>query len=125
MLESVLEETEHSPLPEHEWRPTLGAVDEALLASLLGISPASIKRYSRHERPTPDDVAVRLHFVALVVADLSGAYNVFGIRRWFNRAPGPGRPPAAALLGPGFNPDGPDAAALRQLAADLVGAGAG
>jgi hypothetical protein len=30
-------------------------------------------------------VAERLHWLAMVVADLAGSYNALGIRRWFER----------------------------------------
>jgi hypothetical protein len=56
-----------------------------LLRRLLGISPSSVRRYKGAARTTPDDVAGRLHFLSLVVADLSGAYNDIGVRQWFNR----------------------------------------
>ena len=59
----------------------------------------------------------------LLIADLAGSYNDFGIRRWLNRPRTPlgGRSPAG-LLGE-FDPEGPDAAAVATLAANLVGAG--
>lgn len=56
-----------------------------LLIVLLNISNSSLHRYERGGRPTPDAVADRLHFLALVVADLLGAYNSRGVRRWFVR----------------------------------------
>jgi hypothetical protein len=101
------------------------ALGEDMLASLLRISPASVRRYSRKERPTPDDVAARLHFVALLTADLSGAYNEFGIRRWFDRSrQALGDRAPGEVLGAGFDLESDDAAALRRLAAGLLGAGA-
>lgn len=125
LIERALEETEHSPMPSIEWAPLLETLGEDNLAGLVGISPASVKRYSRQDRPTPDEVANRLHFLALLVADLSGSYNSYGIRRWFSRprhALGGHTP--SALLGAGFEPSSDDAAALRRLAGELVGAGA-
>jgi hypothetical protein len=56
-----------------------------LLSRLLGISSTSVRRYRATARTTPDDVAARLHFLSLIVGDLSGAYNEFGIRQWFDR----------------------------------------
>jgi hypothetical protein len=56
-----------------------------LLARLLSISTSSLRRYKAAARTTPDDVAERLHFLSLIVGDLSGAYNEFGIRQWFER----------------------------------------
>jgi predicted transcriptional regulator len=35
-----------------------------MLARLLGISPASVRRYAATTRETPDDVAARLHHIA-------------------------------------------------------------
>ena len=55
------------------------------LAELLGISLSSLRRYSSKQRETPDDVADRLHFVALLTSDLTGAYNDMGVRNWFSR----------------------------------------
>ena len=110
-------------MPDSEWAPLTQALGEELLAQLVGISPSSLLRYAA--RATPDDVAARLHFLALLVADLAGGYNDYGVRRWFTR-------PRAALggqaprdlLGAGFDPEGADAARLRDLAAGLLGAGA-
>jgi hypothetical protein len=124
VLARALEQSEHSPMPNGEWR-TLGAgLGEELLASLLGISESSVRRYASQARPTPQDVADRLHVLALIVADLSGGYNEYGIRRWFNRprARLGGQTPRA-LLGKGWDPDGSEALRLRGLAASLVGAG--
>ena len=99
---------------------TLG---EDLLASLLGVSVSSVRRYAAGSRGTPQDVAERLHFMALVTADLAGSYNDFGIRRWWGRPRSQlgGRAPAA-LLGE-FDPNGQDAADVAGLAASLLGAG--
>jgi hypothetical protein len=125
LLEHALEVTEQSPLPASEWAPLQAVLGDELLAALLDISPASLRRYSRNERGTPDDIAARLHFLALVVADLSGSYNDYGIRRWFARprqALG-GKSPAAALEG-AFQPSDDSARTVSQLAGDLLGAGA-
>ena len=90
---------------------------------LVGVSVSSVRRYAAGTRATPQDIAERLHFLALLIADLAGSYNDFGIRRWLNRPRTPlgGRSPAS-LLGE-FDPEGPDAAAVATLAAALVGAG--
>ncbi len=98
--------------------------DEAL-AELLGISGSSLKRYAAEERSTPSKIAERLHWVAMVVADLAGSYNDFGMRRWFERTRSQldGRSPRKAL-GPEWSPSDPAAQRVRALAASLVGAGA-
>ncbi|MBV8846226.1 MAG: hypothetical protein JO307_25755 [Bryobacterales bacterium] len=76
---------EESPAPEFEWNRLTEVIGPELLARLLGISGSSLRRYKAAARMTPDDVAERLHFLSLIVGDLSGAYNDFGIRQWFER----------------------------------------
>ena len=76
---------DESPLPATEWRRVLEVLERDQLAALLGLSPVSVSRYAKNERRTPDQVAARLHFLALVIGDLAGAYNEIGIRRWFDR----------------------------------------
>jgi hypothetical protein len=91
------------------------------LATLLHISASSLKRYEHGERTTPDAVAARLHFLALVVGDLAGSYNDIGIRRWFqrkrtlldNRAP-------AAILAADWDPDDEGPMRVRALARSLT-----
>ena len=112
-------------MPDSEWAPLTQALGEELLAQLVGISSSSLRRYAAHARATPDDVAGRLHFLALLVADLAGGYNDYGVRRWFTRSRAAlGGQAPRDLLGPGFDPEGADAARLRDLAAGLLGAGA-
>jgi len=119
------EQIEMSPVPAGEWGPAVSALSDELLGSVLGISTSSVRRYQAGSRPTPQDVAERLHFVALLLADLAGSYNDYGLRRWFTR-------PRAALdkrrpidlLGDKFDPDGTEADQLRDLAASLSEAGA-
>ena len=124
-VQQINDQLETSPQPAGEWAPVIGTLGEDLLAELVGVSVSSVRRYTGGSRATPQEVAERLHFLALLIADLAGSYNDFGIRRWLNRprAPLGGRSPAS-LLG-GFDPDGPDAAAVAELAATLVGAGSG
>ena len=85
------------------------------------MAASSLKRYQSEERATPDPVAARLHFLALVVGDLAGSYNDVGIRRWFHRKRTllDGRSPAALLKGE-WDPDDDGPARVRQLARDLV-----
>ena len=110
-----------SPAPAHEW-PGLGrTLGAGLLARLLGISMSSLRRYLSGARSTPDEVAARLHFLALVTGDLAGAYNDVGIRRWFvrprkllgDRAP-------AHLLERTWRPEDPWPRRVRDLARALV-----
>jgi hypothetical protein len=72
-------------VPEFEWNRLTEVLGLELLPRLLGISPSSVRRYKAAARTTPDDVADRLHFLSLIVGDLSGAYNEIGIRQWFER----------------------------------------
>lgn len=112
---------EQSPLPATEWRRVLETFDRDRLAPLLGVSPASVLRYARDERRTPDDVAARLHWLALIVGDLAGAYNQIGIRRWFERARTAldGRSPAELLRG-AWQPEDAGPRAVRELARSLI-----
>ena len=120
-LREILEQLEQSPLPDTEWHRVLKIVDRDRLAALLGVSPASVARYASQERRTPDDIAARLHFLALVIGDLAGAYNEIGIRRWFERTRTAldGRTPAKLLRG-NWQPEDPGPRAVRELARSLV-----
>ena len=121
MLEHVNEALGASPVPASEWPALRGVLGVDLLARLLGISTVSLRRYLSGVRRTPDDVAVRLHALALIVGDLAGAYNDAGIRRWFarprtvlgNRAP-------ADVLTAGWQPDDPGPRQVRGLANALT-----
>jgi transcriptional regulator with XRE-family HTH domain len=118
-LEDILES---SPAPEREWPILSDLFGIEALAELLGVSPASVRRYQRGDRTTPDPVAARLHFLAMVVSDLSGAYNDFGIRRWFVRPRTvlDGAAPRAFLTGD-WDPDQPGPRRVRALARALLG----
>lgn len=85
LVQTLREALEDSPAPAQEWAalvPLFGVED---LARLVSVAPASLRRYASKSRPTPDPVAARLHFLARVVAELKGAYNDIGVRRWFGR----------------------------------------
>jgi hypothetical protein len=121
LLRLVIAALEASPTATSEWPSVSRVLDPEALASLLNISVTSLRRYLSGERETPDDVAARLHHVALIVGDLAGAYNEVGIRRWFERkrAALGGRTPAALLAGD-WNPDDPGPQKARDLAGSLV-----
>jgi hypothetical protein len=85
LLQQINEALVASPVPQYEWPSLVNILGTELLGRLVGISPSSVRRYLSGSRPTPDDVAARLHFLALIVGDLTGAYNDIGIRRWFDR----------------------------------------
>ncbi len=111
---------EESPVPVHEWPSLDGLFGTERLADLLGISPASIRRYQKGTRATPDVVAGRLHYLATLVGDLAGAYNDFGIRRWFERPRHllDGKAPRELLRGD-WDPEDPGARRVRELARSL------
>jgi hypothetical protein len=114
-----------SPLPERELGELTRVLGADLLAALVGISPVSLRRYAAKSRNVPDLVAARVHMLALVVADLGGAYNDLGIRRWFERPRTQlgGKSPRQMLRGT-WTPDDPAAQRVRALASELVGPGA-
>ena len=66
-----------------------------------------------------------MHFLALAVGDLAGAYNDIGIRRWFERKRTvlEGRAPAAVLRGK-WQPEDPGPLQVRDLARALVASAA-
>jgi hypothetical protein len=114
---------EESPLPQTEWAGLERMLGSDLLGSLVGVSPSSLRRYAAGTRETPDDVADRLHYLALVVGDLSGSYNDIGVRRWFGRRRTQldGQAPADLLRG-SWDPQGEGPERVRKLAASLLGA---
>lgn len=121
-LDRLTEALEASPVPASEWKRLLRVLGVEMLARLLGISPTSVRRYAGAVRGTPDAVAARLHWLALVVGDLAGAYNEIGIRQWFDRKRVQlgGRTPAHLLAGE-WKPDDPGPQQVRALAYALMG----
>lgn len=117
-LNSALEE---SPAPAYEWPRLAEIVGVDQLARLLSVSPSSVRRYKESARSTPDDIAARLHFLALVVGDLAGAYNDIGIRRWFERPRALlGDRAPQDLLGKDWSPTDPGPTRVREIARSLV-----
>lgn len=125
-LEALHEALESSPCPQSEW-PVMGALlTPDLLARLLDVSDTSLRRYASGRRATPDDVAQRLHFLTLVCADLLGAYNDFGVRRWFLRRRSQlGGAAPADVLKEGWQPDDVTVRGVGDLARSLVVMAAG
>src|SRR5262245_610673 len=121
VLEMMITALEASPLPKYEWGGLGRVFGPDDLAPLLNVSVSSLKRYQAGERTTPDDVAARLHFLALVVGDLAGSYNDIGIRRWFQRKRTllDGRTPASILKNE-WDPDDEGPARIRKLARELI-----
>lgn len=124
-IDEMNDQIEMSPQPAGEWGPVIDSLGEDLLAQLLSTSPSSIRRYANKSRHTPQDIAERLHYLALVLADLAGSYNSFGIRRWFARPRSAlGGQSPADFLGRDFDIDDKPAATVARLASSLTGAGA-
>lgn len=120
LLERINGVLDESPAPEHEWPALRDVLGLEPLAGLLGISISSARRYASRARRTPDPVADRLHFLALVVGDLIGAYNDVGVRRWFRRERRrlDGRAPVELLSG-FWRPDDDGPRRVRDLARAL------
>ena len=121
LMKMVIAALEASPAPTSEWRSVSRVFDAESLAPLLGISVSSLRRYQAGTRATPDDVAARLHFLALVISDLAGAYNEIGVRRWFHRERSllDGKTPGTLLSGD-WNPEDEGPQRVRDLARSLV-----
>ena len=120
-LRALHEALAGSPVPRTEWPAVSRSLGLDLLSRLLGISHSSARRYLSGARKTPDGIAARLHFLALVAGDLAGAYNEIGVRRWFDRkrmALG-GKTPAQVLAGD-WTPEDDGAERVRELAAALA-----
>lgn len=122
VLRDVLVAVEESPAPAHEWSPLTDLLGDDLVARLVRTSVSSVHRYRSSERSTPDDVAGRLHAVALITADLTGSYNDFGIRRWFQRSRSAlgGVSPVDVLSGE-WSPEDERVREVRELAGALLG----
>ena len=107
---------EDTPVPDSEWRAVIAVLGAEEVSALVGVSMSSARRYQSGERETPDVVAARLHFLALVIADLLGAYNSYGVRRWFDRVRSTldGQSPKS-LLGGDWDPTDKDAGKVAEV----------
>ena len=120
-LRRVNEALDASPVPASEWPAVQRVLGADLLARLLGVSAVSVRRYSSGARQIPDDVAARLHALALMVGDLTGAYNDAGIRRWFTRPRSAlGSRAPVEVLTSAWQPDDPEPRRVRSLANALT-----
>jgi transcriptional regulator with XRE-family HTH domain len=117
LLQEAYQRLEECPSPATEWRGVRELLDDEALAGLLGISTPSLRRYARGERHCPDPIAARLHWLALVIDQLEGSYNAYGIRRWFQRprAALGGQAPQERLTGD-WDPDDDAVRAIFELA---------
>lgn len=124
-IEQLHQALNDSPAPLHEAREQLSIFGPEALAALAGSSPASLRRYASGLRTAPDRLAARLHWLARVVAELRGAYNDAGVRRWFERRRTQlaGRAPAELLTGD-WDPADEGPVAILELARGLRGGGA-
>ena len=125
LIERLDDSLTESPLPDREVPELLRVFDREHLALLTGTSGVSLGRYLAGSRKWPDELATRIHWLALVLSDLAGAYNDFGVRRWFERERTQldGRSPRQ-VLGTEWDPASPDVERVRRLAASLAGVGA-
>ncbi|HTV55222.1 MAG TPA: hypothetical protein VMI06_09925 [Terriglobia bacterium] len=120
-IEQLNTALEESPAPEFEWNRLAQILGIELLSKLLGVSGSSVRRYRAAARTTPDPVAGRLHYLSLIVGNLSGAYNEIGVRQWFvrKRAQLGGRAPSDLLRG-GWTPAQAAPRQVQELARALV-----
>jgi hypothetical protein len=125
LIERLDDSLTESPLPDRELPELLRVFGREDVAVLTGTSGVSLGRYVAGSRKWPDELATRIHWLALVLSDLAGAYNEFGARRWFERERTQlgGRSPRQ-VLGTEWDPGSPDVEKVRQLAASLAGVGA-
>ena len=125
LIERLDDSLSESPLPDRELPELLRVFGREDLAVLTGTSGVSLGRYVAGSRKWPDELATRIHWLALVLSDLAGAYNDVGARRWFERERTQldGRSPRQ-VLGTEWDPASPDVERVRQLAASLAGVGA-
>ena len=121
VLEQWKDALEESPVPATELPVLIDLFGLEELAALLDTSPSSLRRYASGQRGAPDVIAARAHFLSGVVGDLRGAYNEFGVRRWFvrERRALEGRSPKRVLR-KGWDPDSSDVKQVRDLARTLV-----
>ena len=124
-IERLLEAVDANPLPEREWQPLRHLLGDELLGLLVGVSQSSLGRYAAGSRATPDPAAGRLHVVAMVCADFRGVLQRLRHAPLVRPAAAePGGRLDRGLLGTGWDPDGPAAAPVRELAASVLSVGA-
>lgn len=123
-INAIYQALGENPVPRRETAALLKYFSEDQLAELLLISPSSVQRYARGERVPKAPVVERIHWLALTVGYLTGIYNEFGVRRWFERprkALGGAAPKDALLMDDEWTPDTPSAQRVHQLAKASLG----
>jgi uncharacterized protein (DUF2384 family) len=121
LVSQLTESLRASPLPRQELERLTATLDLDTIGRIVGASPMSLRRYLAGSRETPDDVAARIHWLALTTHDLLGAYNAIGVRRWFERPRstlGDRRP--LDILTDDWDPDDAAVMAIRALASALT-----
>jgi uncharacterized protein (DUF2384 family) len=119
--DGLLAAMKESPLPRSELRSLGEILGRERIAALVGTSEPSLRRYLAGTRRVPDDIAQRAHALAIVVSYLRGAYNVLGVRRWFERPRTQldGKAPQDLLSGD-WDPADPGPARVMALARALA-----
>ncbi len=117
---------ENTPLPYQDLTALLKIFDLSELGVLLEVETPELKKVL--EKATVSlskDAQMRAHFLAMIVADLSGSYTNFGIKKWFSRKRSKlqDRSPFE-LLERNWKPDDERVLQIRKLAESLVGMGA-
>lgn len=123
-LKGICEALGANPVPQQEANALLKYFHEDQLATLLRVSKSSVLRYASGERKAKGPVVDRLHWLALVVGYLTGTYNEYGVRRWFERPrkalDGPS--PKEVLLADGdWTPESRGAQRVERLAKATIG----
>lgn len=104
------------------WNGLRADLGDELLAQLLRVPSSSLAGYALDT--APHAVEERVAHLATVRQHLSGTYNAWGMRRWFERprAQLDGRSPLQVLVGAGdWTPEGPAAESVAGLARALLG----
>ena len=120
-VDTIVALLDDSPVPQLEWHSAGRLLGHELVERMTAVSSSARRRYETGERATPDGTSARLHFIAMVNADLLGSYNEFGVRRWYVRPRSAlrGRSPADVLDGD-WTPSDEEPSRVRQLAAALT-----
>ncbi len=107
-----------------EWAAIREILGDGAVSQLVGVEPVTVALLADGQLLISAGVAERLNWLHSVLSDLAGAYDDFGVRRWFDR-------PRAQLnhqapiqyLGGNWSPDHPSAIRVRTLAAAVSGGG--